>query len=235
MSHQLVIFACVLRSIEHGPPPDERCHTPYVLELVAAVEKYSERYGVPAEIEVAKIWHESNFRKRARGRRGEIGLGQLLRNGAIQGRDMRLTDHQLEDVDTNVRISTWYLSRFVRECNGPSQWLTKYNRPASGCRSSRYSRGVLADLRLGRQVFLYGSRSPYDTEASGSSGQDLLTTSPSTEAGSPEPDHTSRTEAGRFPATLPDIGERLPSGIRRAVGTRERTLEELLAEPFGEP
>ncbi len=228
----LLVFACVLQTVEGGAVSDPRCDSAYVHELVSAVTKYSARYGVPAHIEVAKMYHESLLNKHARGKAGEIGLGQLLRHGAIQGRDLRLTTKQLEDVDTNVRIGTWYLSQFVRQCDKPSQWLTKYNRPARGCRASRYSAGVLSDLKKGR-TYQLKSNTRYDTEASGF--EPLQATLPYTTEEQPEPDHTSHMPAGTFPATPQDIGERHPSGMRRVYRNRERTLEESLAAPFAEP
>ena len=227
MSPQLVIFACVLRSIEQGPPPDERCHTPYVQELVTAIQKYARLYNVPAAIEVAKIWHESKFRKRARGASGEIGLGQLLRHGAVSGANLKLTDRQLEVVDTNIRIGMRYLAQFVRECDEPAGWLTKYNRPSRGCRSSRYSRGVLADLEVGRRVRLSES---YDTERSGPPD---LTTSPQSEVAATSSDRTSCTEPERCSTTPPDTRVRLPAGRRRASTLSESESE--LAAPFQEP
>lgn len=235
MSHPLIIFACVLRTIEHGPPPDERCHTPYVHELVAAITKHSAHYGVPAAVEAAKIYHESHYDKHAVGAAGEVGLGQLLRHGAIQGADLRLTRRQLEDVDTNIRISVWYLSRFVRECDRPSRWLTKYNRPARGCRPSRYSLGVLADLRAGRNFRL--ARALYDTEASGSTGLYMESTSTSAESTTLPASHTARMSEDLRSTTPLDSDElRRPAGTRRAVQTPTvPRSEEELAVPFQEP
>ena len=236
MSPQLLIFACVLQTVEGGAVADQRCDTPYVHELVTAISKHCDRTGVPAHIEVAKIWHESKFNKHARGSRGEVGLSQLLRHGAIQGADLKLTRAQLEDVDTNIRIGTEYLAQFVRQCDRPSRWLTKYNRPARGCRPSRYSLGVLADLRAARRVRLSGStvRLSYDSEASGWGTLLNPSRSPSMEMEHESSDRTSYKEVERSRTTVTHTRERLPSGRRRSKST-ESKLEEELAAPFAEP
>ena len=162
MTQPLIVLACVLRTIEFGPPSDARCHTPEVIELVTAFEKHAKAYDVPAHIEAAKCYYESHFDKHARGTSGEIGICQPKPHGAIQGKDLKLSIRQLEDFDTNIRISTQYIAQFVHQCKHPSGWLTKYNRPARGCRSSVYSSGVLTDLRrardLGRGLGRAGSR-----------------------------------------------------------------------------
>jgi hypothetical protein len=243
LTPSIIVLACVLRTIEYGPPTDARCHTPQVRELVSAFEKYGERYDVPAHIEAAKCYHESGFDKHARGTHGEIGLCQPKPHGAIQGRDLKLSVRQLEDIDTNVRISTQYIAQFVHQCEHPSGWLTKYNRPKNGCRTSIYSTGVLTDLRrardLGRQIdrpatASLGSGSPYPSlgrsrhpsEASGSTWAEQLPL-----------DRISRTGEGSDPSTPPDTDRRRPSGTRHATQTEHRPApsEAELAVPFQEP
>src|SRR4051812_38240195 len=106
----LVILACLVQTAEMGPQSDPRCNTPYVRELTTAITYWSERYGIPTAIEAAKCYHESHFDKHARGKAGEIGICQPKPHGAIQGRDLKLSRRQLEDVNTNVRIGTQYLA-----------------------------------------------------------------------------------------------------------------------------
>lgn len=232
----LVILACIVQTAEVGPPTDARCQAPYVRELTTAITYWSERYGIPTAIEAAKCYHESHFKKSARGTHGEIGICQPKPHGAIQGRDLRLTPRQLENVDTNVRISTRYLATFVQQCAHPSGWLTKYNRPARGCRPSRYSLGVLADLRAARRVSLAGpsvsaARSPYDTEASGLCSADrdtLADPTKSTDGG------TSYTPRDPYSSKIRGTRESLPSDRRREAGTGERTQEEP-PSPFLDP
>ena len=238
MSPQLLIFACVLQTVEQGSAvQDPRCDTPFVREVVRAVTKYGEHFNVPAHVMAALIWHESKYNKHARGAAGEIGLTQIKPNGAIVGKNLRRARWELEDVDTNVRIGMQYLSQFVRECDRAENWLTKYNRPARGCRPSRYSSGILSDLRTGRRValFVVGGRSPYDTEASGSLNPFPSPTSPSMSEESDQARRTSSTEEDSRSSTPSDIHERRPSGIRRALETREQTPEQRLAAPFSEP
>jgi hypothetical protein len=222
----LVILACIVQSIEHGPTTDPRCDTPYVREVHASITHWATEYGVPAHIEAAKIYHESRFDKHARGARGEVGVSQLLRRGAIQGADLKLTRAQLEDVDTNIRIGTKYLAQFVIRCKHPSGWLTKYNRPARGCRPSRYSRGVLADLRAARRFRL--ENRPVEALGSGPATEN------SNWALNWTPDHTSRKQADSRTATTRGTRGSLHSGTDPTPRSPDQVLESISA-PFAEP
>lgn len=240
MTQPIIVLACVLRTIEFGPPTDARCHTPQVQELVQAFQKYGERYDVPAHIEAAKCYHESGFDKHARGTHGEIGLCQPKPHGAIQGHDLKLSVRQIEDIDTNVRISTQYIAQFVHQCEHPSGWLTKYNRPKNGCRTSIYSTGVLTDLRrardLGRQIDHPATASRCSRSLS-PPGRHPSEESGSTWAEQVPLDRISRTGEGSLPSTPPDTDRLRPSGIRRATPTEHRpaSSEAELAAPFQEP
>lgn len=241
MTQPLIVLACVLRTIEFGPPSDVRCQTPYVTELVSAFEKYAEAYDVPVAVEAAKCYHESHFDKHARGTHGEIGICQPKPHGAIQGHDLKLTIRQLENVDTNVRISTQYIATFVRECDTPSGWLTKYNRPANGCHRSRYSAGVLTDLHLARAL----GRQMWSSSVAAATTRPDLRPSPSqglatleTSFGWAAPGGTSRTLADSPTSTDSDTDKRLPAGTRRAepeTPGRTPPTEKELAAPFQEP
>ena len=234
----LVILACIVQAVEQGPQTDPRCEAEYVRELRASIIHWATEYGVPVHIEAAKIYHESHFDKRARGAKGEVGLSQILHRGAIQGADLKLTRVQLEDVDTNIRIGTRYLAQFVRECRNPSGWLTKYNRPARGCRSSRYARGVLADLRAARRVKLrphseLASTLPMADPSSGRSSEKsnwALNTTTS--------DRTSYKQADSRRAMDSGTREPLPGGSRPPPTRPERSPErvlETISAPFAEP
>lgn len=239
MSPSIIVLACVLRTIEFGPPDDARCRTPQVLELVSAFQKYGSQYDVPAHIEAAKCYHESGFDKHALGTHGEIGICQPKPHGAIQGRDLKLTRAQVENIDTNVRISTQYIAQFVRQCEHPSGWLTKYNRPARGCRTSLYSAGVLTDLRRARDLGRRLGPSSSPSLDSASWTEDLRSqSSRSTWADSTEPfGRTSCTPQDSRCTTESDTDKRRPAGTRRATQTEQRPAptEQELAAPFREP
>lgn len=233
----LVILACLVQTAEVGPQLDARCNTPYVRELTTAFTYWAKRYGIPASIEAAKCYHESQFRKHARGTHGEIGICQPKPHGAIQGRDLRLTRRQLEDVNTNIRISTEYLATFVQQCEHPSGWLTKYNRPARGCRPSRYSLGVLADLRAARRIRLRQPSSPY----MGSPDSSPAPSSQSSTVDWRMPDRTSDKQEETRSSIPQGTRALLPAGRRRGSETSAQTpegsaeTEDSLAAPFQEP
>lgn len=139
-------FACVLYiSTYHHTPA--KCDSPLIAEIAAGAEGSSAEFGVPVDIIAAVIYHESKFKPFSRGRRGEIGLMQIKRRGAIQGPYLRMSFRQLADVRLNIRIGTAYLARALIRCTG-TRGLTIYN--GGRCGSGSYRTGVLTDLRLGR-------------------------------------------------------------------------------------
>jgi soluble lytic murein transglycosylase-like protein len=140
-------LACVLHFVAGGQST-QACQQKQIPEIANAVQEASSEFDVPPALIAAVIYHESRFRKLARGSRGEIGLMQLLRGGAVRGRYQRMSFAQLADIRLNVRLGTAYLAEVLPKCSSPAQGLARYNR-GHGCMPSKYSTGVLADLRLG--------------------------------------------------------------------------------------
>jgi soluble lytic murein transglycosylase-like protein len=150
MTHAALVFACVLRAVEGGSTEDARCQTPEIREISAAITEESNEHDVKPGIIAAIMWHESRFQKYARGAKGEVGRMQLFRNGgAVTGRYRHLSFHALAQTDLNTHLGVVYLAQFSHKCATASQWLTAYNH-GPGCRTSRYSAGVLKDLKMGR-------------------------------------------------------------------------------------
>lgn len=143
-----MVLACVLSMIE-GRAPAEGCKTPFVQEVGAAVEASSKRYDVPAGIIAAVIYHESRFNRAAIGTRGEVGLMQIMRGGAVPARHVSKTDRQLMNVRLNIMIGTAYLARFRRRCES-THWIAPFN--GGRCRQSAYTMRVLADLARGQAL-----------------------------------------------------------------------------------
>lgn len=144
-------FACVLWVVGGHEATPGCLEEPLVEEAAGAFNFWSYMTGVPAEILAAMAYHESRYDPNARGLLGEAGLLQVKRNGAVQGEDLKLTFHQLCDVDTNVRIASTYLASIMRSCHSREGSLGLYNR-GHGCSPSTYSAGVLQDLRMGRRM-----------------------------------------------------------------------------------
>jgi len=83
------------------------------------IRESAERYGLPPELVRAVVFQESRFNPAAVGGKGEVGLMQLLPEGAVAewakaaGRTAP-GSRELADVRTNLNIGCWYLSRAVR-------------------------------------------------------------------------------------------------------------------------
>lgn len=144
MSIPELLFGCVLAVLEGGVGPKECEVYPLVAEVTSAISSAAEENNLPAAMIAAVAFHESGFNPKAISADGQdLGLMQVRRGGAIQGRLLRLTDRALQNVRLNVGIGAGYLARMARSC--PRYFLSRYNgRP---CRPSIYSRAVLVGLR----------------------------------------------------------------------------------------
>jgi len=77
------------------------------------------RHGLPAPLVRALIFRESRFNPQARGKAGEVGLMQVLPEGAaaewarIRKRPVP-TVHELYDVQLNLEVGCFYLARCMR-------------------------------------------------------------------------------------------------------------------------
>lgn len=232
MTHAQLIFACVLQIVEGGSVGDARCSDPLVQSVVVAIERESVQYDVPSGIVAAVIYHESHYDQHALGSKGEIGLMQVKRGGAVESR-MKLSTHALAQVHINVHLGVAYLGQFVHKCSVPSQWLTLYNRGPGRCRASTYSQGVLKDLRMGRRTRLLYSQADLDDSRSG-----YRSTSTWESPTEWKPSRTSYT-GPEIPNTTPQgTREPLPAGTGprpTPMGStleEVRKVEEVLSEPF---
>lgn len=89
---------------------------------------------------VAIIYRESSFRSDVRGKRGEVGLMQLLPLGTLT---RSMTRDDLTNARTNIRVGVGHLVYWQNEC-GPSntlEWVSAYN--SGRCRANAYGRRVL--------------------------------------------------------------------------------------------
>jgi soluble lytic murein transglycosylase len=78
----------------------------------------AERYGVEPALIKAVVWRESRFDPLARGRKGEIGLMQIMKDTAndwATSEKMLLFQHErLFDPALNTEAGAWYLRKLLR-------------------------------------------------------------------------------------------------------------------------
>lgn len=115
------------------------------------IAKYARSYGVPVSLAHAVIRVESNYKPKARGSAGEIGLMQLKLQTA-RGLGYRGSAKGLYNPSTNLRYGMAYLGQ-ARKLGGKSVCSTilKYNAGHYAKRmnpvSARYCSKVKAHLR----------------------------------------------------------------------------------------
>jgi len=83
------------------------------------IREAAERYGLPPELVRAVVFQESRFNPTVIGGKGEVGLMQLLPEGAVAEWSAATGkpapgSRELTDVRTNLNIGCWYLARAVR-------------------------------------------------------------------------------------------------------------------------
>lgn len=78
----------------------------------------SRKYGVDAALVKAVVWRESRFDPDAKGRKGEIGLMQVMpgtgQEWANATRVSNFSNFVLADPSRNIDSGTWYLARVLR-------------------------------------------------------------------------------------------------------------------------
>ena len=77
---------------------------------------FERKNGVHPALLKAVIWKESNFDRKSRGSKGEIGLMQILPDGAVKDWENefhfnRLSRRLLATPELNIEIGSWYLGR----------------------------------------------------------------------------------------------------------------------------
>ena len=87
------------------------------------IKQAASRHGVPPELVRALIFTESRFNAFARGRKGEIGLMQLLPSGAVAdwARIHKVAEpgeDELFDPVLNLEIGCWFIGRALRRWQG---------------------------------------------------------------------------------------------------------------------
>jgi len=80
------------------------------------IVKYGLKNNVDPTLLKAVIWKESNFDQNSRGSKGEIGLMQILPEGAVKDWEERFqqkvpSEGALSDPELNINIGSWYLGR----------------------------------------------------------------------------------------------------------------------------
>lgn len=83
------------------------------------IRNAARRHGLPPELVRAVVFQESRFNFRCRGRKGEIGLMQIMPSGAVAdwARVHKVSEpgeDELFDPKMNLEIGCWFLGRALR-------------------------------------------------------------------------------------------------------------------------
>ncbi|OPX90561.1 MAG: Soluble lytic murein transglycosylase precursor [Pelotomaculum sp. PtaB.Bin104] len=96
------------------------------------IEHYAGTYGVDPYLVVAMMKAESNFNQRAISESGALGLMQIMPEtgqwAAKQNGGPPFSPEQLFEVDTNIKLGTWYIADLGKEFHGDAVLiLAAYN------------------------------------------------------------------------------------------------------------
>ncbi len=89
---------------------------------------------------VAIAYKESSFREKVRGRKGEIGLMQVLPRGAVTR--AVTNEKQFLDVRSNIRVGIGHLNYWQKKCGEDrfEVWLSAYN--TGRCTKTDYAKRI---------------------------------------------------------------------------------------------
>ena len=89
---------------------------------------------------VAIAFKESSFRAQVKGKRGEIGLMQILPRGALTRTISK--EPRLMDVRSNIRVGIGHLNYWKKKCGEENTdvWISAYN--AGRCTKTDYAKRV---------------------------------------------------------------------------------------------
>ncbi len=88
---------------------------------------------------VAIIFKESSFRAQIKGKKGEVGLMQIMPRGTLT---RSITKESLTDVRPNIRVGVGHLHYWQERCgsNNTDIWLSAFN--AGKCKRTKYAKRV---------------------------------------------------------------------------------------------
>ena len=107
----LIAVGCLLTLWKRCRTWRENSQDPHILAAAA-------KYGMDPTLVKAVVWRESRFNPNARGRKGEVGLMQIMKDTA---EDWAKAEHvpfflhvQLFDPARNTQAGAWYLRKLLR-------------------------------------------------------------------------------------------------------------------------
>jgi soluble lytic murein transglycosylase-like protein len=91
---------------------------------------------------VAIAYKESSFRPKIQGKRGEVGLMQIMPRSALTRSITNMKKKHLIDVRANIRVGVGHLNFWRNKCGDdrPDVWLSAYN--SGVCKKSKYARRI---------------------------------------------------------------------------------------------
>ena len=102
----------------------------YKKEYSEYVEKYSKKYNIDENLIYAVIKAESNFNANAKSSKNAIGVMQLMQSTAedvAKDLDLKVSEVDLQNVETNINLGTKYLSDLLEKYQDKGIAVTAYN------------------------------------------------------------------------------------------------------------
>ena len=136
------IAALVIDMNGHGESEGGRYHIDmkrWISDIRAGIDFLTVQPEIDPFLVVAIIFRESSFRRKVKGKRGEIGLMQVMPRGTLT---RSITKDDLTDVRANVRVGVGHLHYWQEECGSDDMvlWLSAYN--AGKCKRTFYGKSV---------------------------------------------------------------------------------------------
>ncbi|HHY24560.1 MAG TPA: lytic transglycosylase domain-containing protein [Clostridiaceae bacterium] len=94
----------------------------YPIKYKDYIFKYSEENGIDPYLTISVIFVESKFYPNAISKKGARGLMQIMpKTGEWIAEQIGIEDYQVDDlfdIETNIRLGTWYLAYLMKQFDG---------------------------------------------------------------------------------------------------------------------
>ena len=132
------VTAAVLSLVPHWKSEEDQAKAK---KYAAIIVEESQAVQPPIDpfLVAAIIFKESSFRANVKGKKGEVGLMQVMPRGALT---RAITSERMTDVRSNIRVGIGHLHYWQERCgiDDMDLWISAYN--LGRCKRTKYAKRI---------------------------------------------------------------------------------------------